>query len=335
MGNRDVLLDVKNVSKTFAQRTGLFGGFGTPNGRVHAVDGVSFRVHTGETFGLVGESGCGKSTLSRALLRLIPIDCGEIVFEGKRLHEMEGEALRRQRREMRMVFQKPFASLNPRQTVREIIAAPMEVHEPCRGRAERGQRDKEVLRLMDVVGLPAAYADRHPHEFSGGQRQRIGIARAIAGSPKLIVCDEPVSALDVSIQAQVLNLLKELQKERRLTYLFISHNLSVVRHMSDRIAVMYLGSIVEIADAKTLYENAKHPYTRALLSAIPDRTTEQTERIILTGDIPSPVNPPPGCRFSTRCWLATARCGAERPPLRELGGGHSVACFLHERGAAE
>lgn len=314
----DALLDVRGVTRTFKQRGDV----------VHAVDDVSFRVNHGETFGLVGESGCGKSTLSRAILRLIPIDRGEIFFNGLRLDELSGRALRELRRQMRMIFQKPFASLNPRQTVREIIASPIDVHEPHMSRLER---EKEVLRLMDVVGLAGAYIDRYPHEFSGGQRQRIGIARAIALNPKLIVCDEPVSALDVSIQAQILNLLKDLQKEFNLTYIFISHNLSVVRHMSNRIAVMYLGSIVETAPAADLYERALHPYTKALLSAIPDLSgIEGPERIILSGDVPSPVHPPVGCRFSTRCPEAMSRCMKERPVMLEMNENRKVACFLYE-----
>lgn len=321
----DILLEVQHVSKTFPVKGGLFS---SGKGVVHAVDDVSFQVKRGETFGLVGESGCGKSTLSRTLLQLVPADAGEILFDGKDLRRMKGKELREQRMNMRMVFQKPFTSLNPRQTVRQIIGAPMKIHQ----KSLNAQRlEQKVLALMDKVGLPAAYIDRYPHEFSGGQRQRVGIARAIALSPELIICDEPVSALDVSIQAQILNLLKDLQKEEHLTYIFISHNLSVVKHMSDRIAVMYLGSIVEIARADDLYKNARHPYTKALLSAIPDPSIEKPERIILTGDIPSPVNPPEGCRFCTRCQYVTQRCKQERPPLFEVGEDYRVACFLYEK----
>jgi len=321
----DILLDVHHVSKTFPVKGGMFS---RSKGFVHAVDDVSFQVERGETFGLVGESGCGKSTLSRALLQLISADSGEILFEGRDLRAMKGRELQTQRSRMRMVFQKPFTSLDPRRTVREIIAAPIRVHDRRIGAAEL---EKQVLELMDKVGLSPTYIDRYPHEFSGGQRQRIGIARAIALDPELIICDEPVSALDVSIQAQILNLLKDLQQKQNLTYIFISHNLSVVNHMSDRIAVMYLGSIVEIAKADALYERAMHPYTQALLSAIPDPSIAgKRRRIILTGDIPSPVNPPKGCRFSTRCAHATERCRAERPRLLDVEEGYKVACFLYE-----
>jgi oligopeptide/dipeptide ABC transporter ATP-binding protein len=304
----------------------LFGG---ERGVVRAVKDVSLNICHGETFGLVGESGCGKSTLSRVLLRLIPLDSGEILFEGEAFHKMSDSEVRARRRHMRMIFQKPFSSLNPRQTVKDILSAPFAVHEPGMG---KGELKREVLRLMDIVGLSASYIDRYPHEFSGGQRQRIGIARAIALNPKLIICDEPVSALDVSIQAQILNLMKDLQKNFRLTYIFISHNLSVVKHMSDRIAVMYLGEIVELAAADDLYRNALHPYTKALLSAVPDRLAGRGERIILSGDIPSPINPPVGCGFSTRCWKAGRRCSYERPRRVQAKEGHDVACFLFDGG---
>lgn len=320
----EILLDVRNVSKTFPVKTGMFS---SSKAVVHAVDNVSFNVLRGETFGLVGESGCGKSTLSRTVIQLIPADSGEICFEGRNLAEMKGAELRHQREHMRMVFQKPFDSLNPRQTVREIISAPMKIHRHY----NHQQIENEVFALMDKVGLSRRYVDRYPHEFSGGQRQRIGISRALALNPKLVICDEPVSALDVSIQAQILNLLKDLQKDLNLTYLFISHNLSVVKHMSNRIAVMYLGSIVEIAESTDLYCNALHPYTQALLSAIPDPSTKNhSERIILTGEIPSPVNPPKGCRFCTRCRYVMERCKTERPELKNVRDNHSVACFLYE-----
>jgi len=325
----EILLDVRHVSKTFPVKTGMFG---SSKDVVHAVDDVSFCVFCGETFGLVGESGCGKSSLSRTLIHLIKPDAGKILFDGKNLAEMTGPELRRQREHMRMVFQKPFDSLNPRQTVHEIIAAPMRIHRHYTNQ----QIEAEVLKLMDSVGLSRRYIDRYPHEFSGGQRQRIGIARALALNPKLIICDEPVSALDVSIQSQILNLLKDLQKEFNLTYIFISHNLAVVRHMSDRVAVMYLGSIVEIAESSNLYNNAMHPYTQALLSAIPDPSTHNRgERIILTGEIPSPVNPPQGCRFCTRCRYVMERCKQERPELRTVRGNHSIACFLYEEGGGK
>ncbi|WP_306569472.1 ABC transporter ATP-binding protein [Faecalispora jeddahensis] len=321
----EVLLDVKNVSKTFPVKAGLFS---SAKGVVHAVDNVSFQIHRGESFGLVGESGCGKSTLSRTLLQLVPADSGEICFNGNNLAVLSKKEMRAQRESMRMVFQKPFDSLNPRQTVRQIISAPMQVHR----KMSRQEMDAEVMKLMDLVGLSRGYVDRYPHEFSGGQRQRIGIARALALQPQLIVCDEPVSALDVSIQAQILNLLKDLQKEFGLTYLFISHNLAVVKHMSDRIAVMYLGSLVEVANGPELYRAARHPYTQALLSAIPDPGSGQKrQRIILTGDIPSPVNPPAGCRFCTRCPNVMERCKTERPALRTLADGGQVACFLYEQ----
>lgn len=324
----EILLDVCHVSKTFPVKTGLFG---SSKDVVHAVDDVSFSVLRGETFGLVGESGCGKSSLSRTLIQLVRPDSGEVIFDGKNLAEMDGAELRRQREHMRMVFQKPFDSLNPRQTVREIIAAPMKIHRHF----NHQQIDEAVLKLMDSVGLSRRYVNRYPHEFSGGQRQRIGIARALALNPKLIICDEPVSALDVSIQSQILNLLKDLQKDFNLTYIFISHNLSVVRHMSDRIAVMYLGSIVEIAESTNLYNSAMHPYTQALLSAIPEPGTRSRERIILTGEIPSPVNPPQGCQFCTRCRHVMARCMNERPELRTVRDNHAVACFLYEEGGGK
>lgn len=320
------MLDVRNVTKTFPVKGGMFSS--SKKGVVHAVDNVSFQVEKGETFGLVGESGCGKSTLSRTLLQLISPDSGEIYMDGKNLVDMPKKELRRQREQMRMVFQKPFYSLNPRQTVREIISAPMMIHRHYTKQAMQ----VEVERLMDLVGLSRSYIDRYPHEFSGGQRQRIGIARALCLKPKLIICDEPVSALDVSIQAQILNLLKDLQKKFDLTYIFISHNLSVVKHMSDHIAVMYLGSLVEVAPGAELYQKARHPYTQALLSAIPDPGAKKKDRIILTGDIPSPVNPPKGCRFCTRCAYATDRCRQERPELKEMGDGSKVACFLYDKG---
>lgn len=332
MKNDDSLLIVDKVCKTFPVKKGMFS---SSKGVVHAVNNVSFNVHYGETFGLVGESGCGKSTLSRTLLRLIPADSGNIFFDGKDLMKMDENELRHQRENMRMVFQKPFDSLNPRQTVREIIAAPIKIH---RGSEYNNQRiEKKVLELLNYVGLSSNYIDRYPHEFSGGQRQRIGIARALALEPKLIICDEPVSALDVSIQAQILNLLKDLQKEFKLTYIFISHNLSVVKHMANRIAVMYLGSIVELANSEDLYENAMHPYTQALLSAILDSDVKKKmgKRIILNGDVPSPVNPPKGCLFSTRCPYVTEHCREERPELLNVGNDYKVACFLYNEGGGK
>lgn len=324
----EILLDVRNVTKTFPVKAGLFS---SSKGVVHAVDDVSFRVMRGESFGLVGESGCGKSTLSRTLLQLVPADSGEIYLDGQNLSGLPKKELRRHREQMRMVFQKPFDSLNPRQTVSQIISAPMKIHR----KMSREEMNGEVHRLMDLVGLSRGYAGRYPHEFSGGQRQRIGIARALALQPRLIICDEPVSALDVSIQAQILNLLKDLQQEFHLTYIFISHNLSVVKHMSNRIAVMYLGSLVEIAQGAELYRSARHPYTQALLSAIPEPGAQKQGRIVLQGDIPSPVNPPKGCRFCTRCPNVMERCTVERPQLKSMEDGGMVACFLYdERGGS-
>jgi oligopeptide transport system ATP-binding protein len=296
-------------------------------GAVRAVDGLSFFIRKGETLGLVGESGCGKSTTGRAILQLYRPTSGSVQFEGVELTRLKGEALRKMRRQVQMIFQDPYASLNPRMTVGSIIGEPLDIHGLARGR-EKQQRVEELLR---VVGLNPYFANRYPHEFSGGQRQRIGIARALAVNPSFIVCDEPISALDVSIQAQIINLLEELQDEFGLTYLFIAHDLSVVRHISDRIAVMYLGKIVELADRLELYEQPLHPYTKALLSAvpIPDPTIERKrERIILTGDVPSPVNPPPGCRFHTRCPLADTICREQEPEFREVTPGHWAACHF-------
>ncbi|PYI56368.1 ABC transporter ATP-binding protein [Paenibacillus flagellatus] len=319
----DILLDVKRLKKYYPLQKSWLSG---RRGHVKAVDDVSFSIYKGETFGLVGESGCGKSTLSRVIMRLTDADEGEIRFEDQDLLKMKGGALRRHRAKLQMVFQKPFESLNPRKTVGQIIGAPFEIH----GVASGSDKDKRVKRLLELVGLPSQYADRYPHEFSGGQRQRIGIARAIALNPKLVVCDEAVSALDVSIQSQILNLLNDLQREFGLTYLFISHNLSVVQHMSNRIGVMYLGKMVEIADADELYANARHPYTKALLSAIPAPDPDAgKERIILTGDVPSPVNPPQGCRFCTRCRDAMPICSEVAPEFVRVGDNHEVACHLY------
>lgn len=290
-----------------------------------AVDGVDFYVQQGETLGIVGESGCGKSTTGKLIMQLLEPTEGSIVFDGVDLSTLSNEEMRKKRKDLQMIFQDPYSSLNPRMRVFDIIAEPLISHHVAKGRDLYDQ----VLELMDVVGLNKAHAYRFPHEFSGGQRQRIGIARALALKPKLIVCDEPVSALDVSIQSQILNLLAKLQKEYNLTYIFIAHGLPAVKHISDRIAVMYLGRIVEIANKEQLFANTKHPYTEGLLSAVPipdPELRDKKDRIILKGDMPSPVNPPSGCTFRTRCMYATEKCGAVVPPLIEQEPGHFVAC---------
>ncbi len=303
-------------------------------GEVRAVDGVSLEVHRGETLGLVGESGCGKSTYARAVIRLVDATAGRIEFDGLDITALEGNMLRRMRRRMQMIFQDPYASLNPRMTIGSMLSEPLRVHRIASG----SEAAKRVQRLIEIVGLPRNAINRYPHEFSGGQRQRAGIARALAVQPDFIAADEAVSALDVSIQAQIVNLLADLQREFELTYLFIAHDLSVVRHISDRIAVMYLGEVVELSPAQELYARPLHPYTCALVSAVPipdPRVETKRKRMILRGDVPSPANPPSGCRFHTRCWLRRElgepeRCVAENPALREMAPGHRVACHFAE-----
>ncbi|HVL64147.1 MAG TPA: oligopeptide/dipeptide ABC transporter ATP-binding protein [Actinomycetota bacterium] len=322
------LVHVDDLKVYFPIRSGVV--FERHVGDVKAVDGVTFDILRGETLGLVGESGCGKTTVGRAVLRLYEPTSGRIEFDGVDIASMSPRGLRAARRRMQMVFQDPYSSLNPRQNVGNIVGEPMRIHGLASGR----DLERRVQELLDVVGLPKGALNRYPHEFSGGQRQRIGLARALALNPDLIVADEPVSALDVSIQAQIINLLEDLQGEFDLTYLFIAHDLAVVRHISDRIAVMYLGKIVEVAPSDDLYGAPLHPYTKALLSAvpIPDPEVERTrERIILTGDLPSPADPPPGCRFHTRCpYRQPERCDTEVPELRTLGPGHGVACHYAE-----
>jgi oligopeptide transport system ATP-binding protein len=319
------LLRVKNLKKYFPIRGGLFS---REVARVHAVDDVSFDVMPGETLGLVGESGCGKSTTGRSILRLIEPTSGEVSFEGKNVTTLDKRSLRALRKEMQIIFQDPYASLNPRMTVGSIIGEALVIHKLA---PTRRAREERVVQLLETVGLASEHLRRYPHEFSGGQRQRIGIARALAVSPKLIIADEPVSALDVSIQAQIINLLEDLQSELGLTYLFIAHDLAVVRHISDRVAVMYLGKIVEIADRREVYENPLHPYTQALLAAVPIPDPEvdaSRPRPVLGGEVPSPLNPPPGCVFHPRCPIAIDRCRGEVPALREITPGHWAACLL-------
>ncbi len=318
------LVAVEGLTKSFAIRSG-FGPW-RPRRELQAVAGVSFTIARGETLGLVGESGCGKSTTGRLLLRLLEPTAGTIRFAGREIQSLSERELRPLRARMQIVFQDPYGSLDPRMTVGEIVAEPLVVHR----RGDRASRQRRVRELLERVGLAAAHADRHPHEFSGGQRQRIGIARALALEPEFLVCDEPVSALDVSIRAQVLNLLVDLQRELGLTYLFISHDLAVVRHLCDRVAVMYLGRIVELAPKTALYAEPLHPYTRALLSAVPiPRPGRRRSRILLQGDVPSPLAPPPGCRFHTRCPQAMEVCRRVDPELVEVRPGHRVACHLH------
>jgi len=320
------LLRAEQLVKHYPLRAGLLA---RQSGAVRAVDGVSFEVGRGETLGLVGESGCGKTTVARLVLRLEPPSAGRVWFGGVDLGTLPPRELRAKRRELQIVFQDPMSSLNPRMTVGETLREPLAVHGLARGAA----LDAKVDELLEQVGLPPSWRERYPHEFSGGQRQRIGVARAIALGPKLVVCDEAVSALDVSVQAQVLNLLLELRERLGLAYLFISHDLSVVRHVSDRVAVMYLGQIVEQAPSAALFEAPAHPYTQALLSAIPvPDPRRRRERIVLSGDVPSPAKPPPGCRFHTRCPAVMPRCSREEPPAYRVGEGHVVRCFLADPG---
>ena len=312
----DILLEVKDLKKYFQ----------TPAGMLHAVDGLSFRLERGKTLGVVGESGCGKSTTGRAILRLHEPTSGEIIFEGRDITKISAKEMQKLRSEMQIIFQDPFASLNPRKSVSEIIGEPFRLHKVYKTKAEKNAR---VLELMELVGLSERMVNTYPHELDGGRRQRIGIARALALNPKFIVCDEPVSALDVSIQAQILNLLKDLQKELGLTYMFITHDLSVVNYFSDEIVVMYLGKVVEHAESEALFEHPTHPYTKALLSAIPVPSLgEKKERILLKGEITSPINPKPGCRFAPRCEYAKECCFKESPELKQTTANHFVACHF-------
>jgi oligopeptide transport system ATP-binding protein len=324
MPENGILLNVENLKMWFPITQGIV--IQRHVGDIKAVDGISFFIRHGETLGLVGESGCGKSTTGRAILQLYRPTAGEVYFEGENLCQLKGEKLRRMRRKMQMIFQDPYASLNPRMTVGNIIGEPLEVHNILKGKALK----ERVQELLQVVGLNPYFINRYPHEFSGGQRQRIGVARALAVNPSFIICDEPISALDVSIQAQIINLLEELQGQFGLTYLFIAHDLSVVRHISDRVAVMYLGKIVELTDRYTLYNDPKHPYTQALLSAVPipdPFVEEKRQRVILEGDVPSPANPPKGCNFNSRCPVVMDICKESEPEFKDIGGEHWVACF--------
>lgn len=326
--NDDVILSAEDLVKHYPIKTGVIRRV---TGHVRAVDGVSFELHRGETLGVVGESGCGKSTLGRLLMRLEEPTSGRVTFDGIDMYSQKGAAMRRLRRDIQIVFQDPYTSLNPRMTVGDIIGEPFDIHPEV---APKGSRRQKVRDLLDLVGLSPEHINRYPHQFSGGQRQRIGVARGLALNPKVLICDEPVSALDVSVQAQVVNLLAKLQQELELSYIFIAHDLSVVRHISDRVAVMYLGKIAEIGNDAEIYERPTHPYTQALLSAVPlPDPTVQREQIVLSGDVPSPANPPAGCRFHTRCWRAQDICKVEVPLLVERPdgeGGHQSACHFAE-----
>lgn len=319
------LVKISNLKKHFPIKSGFFN---REIGSIKALDGIDLEVQEGETLGLVGESGCGKSTLGRVLLKLLPASSGKVEFMGRDMQGLSESQMKEMRKNIQIVFQNPYASLDPRMTIRDILSEPFQVH----GIASGAELNKKVDELISLVGLPVAMLDRYPHEFSGGQRQRIGIARALALRPKLIVADEPVSALDVSVQAQILNLLLNLKKEFNLTYLFIAHNLDVVRYISDRVAVMYLGRVVEIGDCQAVYNKPLHPYSKALISAapVPDPEYAHSDRIILSGDLPSPANPPSGCRFHTRCPMAQDKCKVDDPVLREIEPGHFSACHFAE-----
>ncbi|MDY0027809.1 MAG: dipeptide ABC transporter ATP-binding protein [Candidatus Humimicrobiaceae bacterium] len=329
----DVLLEVRNLKKYYSLRSGFL--FQKTAGIVKAVDDISFYIRKGETMGLVGESGCGKSTTVRVILRLTPPTGGLVLYDGKNIFDLDKNEMFKVRREMQIIFQDPYASLSPRMTIGDIISEPMEIHRA----GDRNSRMKRVKELLEIVGLNPEHINRYPHEFSGGQRQRVGVARALALTPKLLLCDEPVSALDVSVQAQILNLLSDLQKEFDLTYLFIAHDLSVVKHVSDKIGVMYLGKLVELAESEELYKNPLHPYTMGLLSAIPipdPKIEKKRKRVVLEGDVPSPINPPSGCRFHPRCPNAQDICSMQEPELKNYsdeknknsGDGHFAACFF-------
>lgn len=323
---KEVLIEVRDLKKYFPVRGSLIGG---KKQVLKAVDGVTFSIYKGETLGLVGESGCGKTTVGRTILKLYSPTDGRIIFNGNDITDLNDRQMRPYRKKMQIIFQDPYASLNPRMTVGDIIAESIDIHNIAKGE----ERKAIIYDLLEKVGLSREHANRYPHEFSGGQRQRIGIARALAVNPEFIVCDEPISALDVSIQAQIVNLLEDLQDELGLTYLFIAHDLSMVKHISDRVGVMYLGKLVELAPSDELYDRPLHPYTRALLSAIPvpdPDDAQQRKRIILEGDVPTPINPPSGCRFRTRCPVARKICAEEEPVMKDYGGGHMVACHFVE-----
>lgn len=317
------LLEVKNLCKSFRVSDAL----GRPSGQLVAVDNVSFTLHKGETLGLVGESGCGKSTTGKLIIQLLNADSGQVLFKGQELSKLSGKQLRTQRKSMQMIFQDPFSSLNPRMTVGAILSEPLVIHKLAPSRKIRDR----VIALLEKVGLSAEHEQRYPHEFSGGQRQRVGIARALAVEPDLIIADEPVSALDLSVQAQVINLLKGLQQEQNLSYLFIAHDLAVIEHVSDRVAVMYLGRIVELTNAQELYRNPRHPYTEALMNAVPTPDPDYPRPAALAGEIPSPISPPSGCYFHPRCPYADQLCRRQSPPLIELGHDHLVACHHHAK----